>query len=639
MVDGVHKWGALAAIELCHAGGLANALDSRYVAPAMHQFPTPWMPQTYTYEADAGDLARIVRCFGEAARRGIDAGFDILTVHGTHGALPVQALSRHFNRRTDGYGGSLENRARLWLEILEAVREAADGQCAVATRFSIDQLSGPAGVEAEDEGLAFVELATRRGLLDLWDVNISSLQEWGEDAGPSRFYKTNHEAPWTVRVKQITTVPVVGVGRFTDPDEMLRALASGQLDIVGCARPSIADPWLPRKVDEGRPEDISECIGCNMCVARFEYGVPIVCTQNPTALEEYRRGWHPERFAPADLPGPVLVVGAGPAGLECARVLARRGVEVHLADADAEVGGHLRQVIRLPGLAEWGRVVTWREGQLQREETAKILRGVGQVTAEDVLGYGATRVVLATGAAWAGDGVSGLGPDPIPGVDADLAAFLTPEQLWAGKPMGERVVVLDGDGYFTAISLAQLLAGQGRRVTIVTPFDKVAPMCDFTLEGVNLRRMMRETGIAQRTAHWAARVESGPETLVHLFDCYGEGYRRTTGPRPGEPPRRPAPIAETLAADTVLLCTARRSNDGLWRALKAREEAWAPAGITGIWRAGDCLAPRYLADAIFDGHRLGRELDGSDPQRPRAIIRERRIWGGDVYPKLGDRVA
>jgi len=187
MVDEVHRFGALAGIELCHAGGLANALDSRYVAPALHQFASPWMPQTYTYEADADDLGRVVRAFAEAARRAIAAGFDLVYIHGTHGALPVQALSRHFNRRTDRYGGCLENRARLWLEILEAVREAVDGNAALATRSSIDQLSGPAGVEAADEGLAFIELVTRHGLLDLWDINISSLQEWGEDAGPSRF--------------------------------------------------------------------------------------------------------------------------------------------------------------------------------------------------------------------------------------------------------------------------------------------------------------------------------------------------------------------------------------------------------------------------------------------------------------------
>jgi NADH:flavin oxidoreductases, Old Yellow Enzyme family len=271
-------------------------------------------------------------------------------------------------------------------------------------------------------------------------------------------------------------VPVVGVGRFTDPDEMARVVRSGQYDIIGCARPSIADPWLPRKIDEGRLDDIAECIGCNQCIARFEYGVQIVCTQNPTALEEYRRGWHPEVFAPRSADELVMVVGAGPAGLECARVLARRGYRVHLVEAEAQLGGHLRHVAELPGLAEWARVISLRETQLARMVDVEIIRGAGVVEAEHLLDYGAAKIVLATGAAWVGDGVSSSGPDPVPGIDATRPEFVTPEQLWAGKPVGKRVAILDADGYFMAVSLAEKLADAGRQVTLVTPFDKVAPL-------------------------------------------------------------------------------------------------------------------------------------------------------------------
>jgi NADH:flavin oxidoreductases, Old Yellow Enzyme family len=199
MTDSVHRWGALAGVELCHAGGLSNNLDSRYVSPAAYQFPTPWMPQTYTYEAEESDFRRIVRMFVDAAHRAVEAGFDIVYLHGTHGALPVQMLSKHLNRRTDKYGGSLEGRARLWLEILEALKAMVGQDCAVATRFSIDQLSGSAGVEAQDEGLAFIELVTRRGLVDFWDVNISSLQEWGEDAGPRAFTRAIIRSPGRAR--------------------------------------------------------------------------------------------------------------------------------------------------------------------------------------------------------------------------------------------------------------------------------------------------------------------------------------------------------------------------------------------------------------------------------------------------------
>ncbi len=292
----------------------------------------------------------------------------------------------------------------FWVEALERLKRVAGDDCAVATRISIDDLAGPWGLELHDEGLAFVEYVTKLGLVDMWDVIIGGSGEdmWGEDSGPSRFYKSNHQAPWNSEVKRIANVPVVGVGRFTEPDEMVRVIRSGQLDIIGCARPSIADPWLPRKIDEGRADDIRECIGCNACVSRYNLNNMIVCTQNATAMEEYRRGWHPEKFTPTPTPEMVLVVGAGPSGLECARVLGERGYEVHLVEADAQLGGHLRNVVRIPDLAEWRRVIDYREGQLAKMPNVTVMRGAGVVTADDILDYGAARVVLATGARWVG---------------------------------------------------------------------------------------------------------------------------------------------------------------------------------------------------------------------------------------------
>ena len=135
-------------------------------------------------------------------------------------------------------------------------------------------------------------------------------------------------------MKGKTGKPVVGVGRFTSPDTMVRQIRSGVLDLIGAARPSIADPFLPKKIEEGRIDEIRECIGCNVCVATYAEGVPIRCTQNPTMGEEWRRGWHPERITAPGSDDRVLVVGAGPAGLECARALGQRGYGVTLADAE-----------------------------------------------------------------------------------------------------------------------------------------------------------------------------------------------------------------------------------------------------------------------------------------------------------------
>jgi dimethylamine/trimethylamine dehydrogenase len=303
------------------------------------------------------------------------------------------------------------------------------------------------------------------------------------------------------------------------------------------------------------------------------------------------------------------------------------------------VGGHLRDVIKIPGLTEWSRVVTYREGQLKRLGNVHVVRGTGKVTAEQCLEFGAAKIVLATGAEWVGDGLGATGPEGIPGADASSSECVTPDQFFAGKRVGKRVVVLDSDGYFMAISLALMLADQGKRVTIVTQLDRVAPMTYLTLEGYNLARMLRERKIEERVSHWAQEIEiSGGAARVTVYDLYRDGSARTTEPTKGRLPRREGTEAETLICDTVLLCTARRPRNELYQLLSARRAEWREHGIRGIYRAGDCLAPRYLADAIFDGHRLAQEFESPDPQRPKAIIRERQIWGHTVYPKLGDSV-
>ena len=623
MVDEVHRFGALAAVEL-GAGGVKDNLWSRYVAPAFDRFPSGGIPRVYTYPATEEDIARIMQMYEDAARRARDAGFDILYIHGAAGVFPVHALSRHFNRRTDKYGGSFENRARFWVEALERLKLVAGDDCAVATRISIDDLAGPWGLELHDEGLAFVEYITKLGLVDMWDVIIGGPGEdmWGEDSGPSRFYKSNHQAPWNAEVKRIANVPVVGVGRFTDPDEMVRVVRTGQIDIIGCARPSIADPYLPRKIEEGRPEDICECIGCNACVSRFNLNNMIICTQNPTALEEYKRGWHPEKFDPAPAERTVLIVGAGPSGLECARVLGRRGYDVQLCEASETRGGHMRDVVTLPGLAEWGRVVQYRENQILRMPNVTLMRGTGDVTADDILEFGASRVVLATGARWVGDGFGAAGPDKLPGVDASLDVFVTPEQFFAGKAIGDRVVVLDSDGYFMAIGIAEALANQGKHVTYLTHYEKVAPMTELTLEGYNLRRMMREKGIEERVGQFVERVDVGPSGAeVVIFDQYRDGYLRTSEPKAGVYPRKLGDAVEVLACDTVVLCTARESDRTLHDGLLAHRERWADAGIEAVVRSGDCLAPPRRRDLRRASHRpRDRKRQPGTPARdhPRA---------------------
>jgi dimethylamine/trimethylamine dehydrogenase len=416
-------------------------------------------------------------------------------------------------------------------------------------------------------------------------------------------------------VKSVSKKPVLGVGRFTNPDMMADAITAGQLDIIATCRPSISDPFLPQKIDEGRLDDIRECIGCNICISRWEIGgPPLICTQNATAGEEYRRGWHPERFEPAaNSDNDVLVVGAGPAGMECAMVLGKRGMRrVHLVEAQDDMGGIMRWIPQLPGLGEWARVVNYRKIQIDKLKNVEFIPDTS-LDAQGVKEYGAEIVIVATGGYWATDGLNGASHDTIPGADASLPHILTPEQIMVeGKqPQGERVIIVDNDGYFMGVSLAEKLATEGKKVTIMTPMGHIAPYMHFTLEAPNMHRKLHKLGVEIVPYHLPTKIEAGGLTAAHVYG--EEGHE------------------QTWEADATVLVTQRRSNEALFRELKDSVglDALQAEGVEALYRIGDCEAPRLIADAIFSGHRLAREIDSDNPAVPLPFKRERRVPGED----------
>jgi dimethylamine/trimethylamine dehydrogenase len=604
--EAIHAHGSLAGLELYHGGASSPNASSRVVRLAPSQLTAELQWGGLAKQMDAADIARTQRDWVRAARRAVDAGFDIVYVYGAHGYLMTQFLSAHVNRRTDGYGGSLANRGRFWLETLAAVREAVGGECAVATRIALHGDSGVPGAEGlpgihADDMLKLVTMAD--DLVDLWDVTVGS---WPEDSGTSRYYPEGHERPWAHRMREATAKPVVAVGRYGNPDLMAEVIRSGAVDLIGSARQAIADPFLPRKVAEGRLDEIRECTGSNICILREESFNHVGCVQNATAGEEYRRGWHPESVpATADPGRSVLVVGAGPAGMECAVVLGRRGfAAVHLVEAEPETGGRLRWTRRLPTLGDWGRIVDWRTVQLAKLPGVEMITG-RRLTAADILEYGADLVVIATGSAWRGDGVQPGYPDPMPGADPALPHVLTPEQVCAGKrPPGRRAVVYDTDGYYVAPGVAELLAAAGFEVTIVTTFPVLSPVSDETLEGDMLRAHLHRAGI----------------TVVHATTITGIGPGSVTGhDRHGEP--------WSAGCDGIVLVTQQVSQDALYTELAGDPAALEAAGIAGLYRIGDAVAPRMISEAIFDGHRLAREIDTEDPGQPAPHLRERAELG------------
>jgi dimethylamine/trimethylamine dehydrogenase len=605
MCAAVHRHGALAGIELHHGGAIAQPRESRWPSIGPSQISNAmYADATAPKEMELRDIRRVQRDWVGAAVRARDVGFDIVYVYGAHSFLLLQFLSPMLNQRTDAYGGTLENRARIWLETLELVREAVGSDCAVAARFAVDAL-GPWGVNTS-EGVGFVQMADH--LVDLWDITIGTVAGMGRvDSAASRFFAEGYELKWTHEVRQVTDKPLVGVGRFTNPDTMAALVASRELDVIGAARPSIADPFLPRKIEEGRYGEIRECIGCNFCYSRAEYSGHLGCTQNAAAGEEYRRGWHPEVFTrAANADRDVLVVGAGPAGMECAIVLAKRGFgRVHLVEGAREIGGIARWIPKLPGLGEWGRLLGWRTVQLQRlHKNVEIVTGV-TIGPDDALAYGAELVVVATGSVWAGDGLSGFSFGPILGADAEQPWVLTPEQIMleGKRPPGRRVVVYDCEGYFMGAGLAELLREEGHQVVLATPHEQVAPVCQETLERLRMRRRLHEIGVQMMTEVSIESLEPGLALGVGPFDT---------------------PVR--LLTDGIVLVTQRISRDSLYRELVSQpEDALRSAGVEGVYRVGDCVAPRMLGDAVFDGHRLAREIDSADPAVPLPYLRERPV--------------
>jgi dimethylamine/trimethylamine dehydrogenase len=623
MCERVHHFDALCGIELWYGGPHAPCMETRHNPRGPSQIPSDFEVDTHPRYADKDDILRLQQMYVDAALRARDAGFDIVYVYGAHSYLPLQFLSPYYNKRTDEYGGSFENRARFWRETLEKVREAVGDDCAIASRFAVDTLYGKAGIEIGEDGVRFVEHVDH--LVDLWDLTVGDIAEWGQNAGPSRFFAENHEKPYTGQIKagNHTDKPVVGVGRVTNPDTMVAIINSGQFDIIGGARASISDPFLPKKIEEGRFEDIRECIGCNQCISRWEIGgPPMVCTQNATAGEEYRRGWHPETFNQAkNADKGVLVVGAGPAGMECATVLGKRGMSaVHLVEAAGEMGGCLKWITQLGhsdgksnlfrgdarGLGEWARITNYRTVQLDKLKNVEVHLG-SELSTNDVLEYGAEIVIVATGCRFATDGLNPATHEPIPGADASLEWQLTPPEVVEGsKPIGKRVLVLENERYYVGASVAQKLAGEGHEVHLVTPQGDIASYMEYTLEAPMLHRDLHRLGVQIHTYTMLEKIEPG---VCHAYNIWHEDHR------------------EQFEVDSVVLCTQRLSNDAIYRELKADSMRLEQEGIEAVYVIGDAAAPRMIVDSIFDGHRLGREIDSPEPSMPLPFIRERRLWG------------
>lgn len=584
MSDRMKEHGALAGIQLAYSGVNGPNLYSKEVPLAVSAQPI----RTFTNDPvqaralDKSDIRDLRRWFVNAALRSKEAGFDLICLYGAHGfGIFQHFLSRATNHRSDEYGGSLENRSRFVNEVISDIKDAVGDTMGITLRVSLDETIGDLGF-SNAEVRDFVEM--NRNLPDLWDLAQGT---WEDCSGPSRFKEEAAQEALVRGIHELTNKPIVGVGRFTSPDVMAKMVRNGTLDFIGCARPSIADPFLPKKVEEGRIEDIRECIGCNICITGDMTMSISRCTQNPTFMEEWRKGWHPERMNTKGDSSSVLVLGAGPAGLEATRALAERGYDVALAEAGRAIGGRVARERMLPGLSAWGRVVDYRDYQISQKPNVETYFD-SALDADSILEFGFENVCIATGAKWRRDGVARQHVVPFP-TDDQMSLF-TPDDLMDGASPTGHVVIYDDDHYYMGGVMAELLVQKGCTVTLVTPAAYVSEWTLNTLEQHEIHRRLARMGVMIELNRGVSGIGKDHVITNCMF---------TDQSRP-------------IQCDAVLLVSSRQENNGVYTDLVARQEEWADAGIKSVKLIGDANAPGPIAWATYAGHRYARELDAED---------------------------
>lgn len=520
------------------------------------------------------------------------AGFDGVMLHGAHAAMLEQFASPYFNRRTDEYGGNLENRLRFVVEALQAARDGAEGQMAVGMRLNCDEML-PGGYDIGGAREILTALCGR-GLLDFVDLDVAVEPQQDELGMPAVFMEKQFYRPWVEAVRSAAgDVPVMSVlGRLTSIAEGEEALAAGVCDMVGATRALIAEPELVRNAREDREEHSRTCIACNWCVGAAAEGAA-GCAINPASYRE--RLWGVDSFAPAPRASKVIVVGGGPGGLEAARVCALRGHVVTLIEARERLGGGLAQWAALPGREFFFKSVEWWESELERLGVV-VQRGT-RATADMILAESPDAVIVATGAPYSRSGRSAFLDIDIPGHEQDFV--YRPEDIILGgaRPRG-KVILLDGEGLNASLGTAELLGAAGASVEYMTPgFSPIAPRITYTLEAPHILKRLRAAGVTFTPSTYIRRI--GDREVV-AYDTITEEERTISG------------------VDAVVLSTGRLPLDELAHELEGK--------VAQLYVIGDALASRPLAAAAYEGQKFARYV--GEPDAPATV--------GEAYFRRND---